>query len=721
MTPAFADLGTWVARRPWRVVALWLLAIVAGAWMARQLPAAVIGGSGGLAGSPSERVATILRNEFSEPLIEPLIVALSSTRYGIDDPAYRMWIATATELLRSLPEVSAVIDYTADGLRPRSAEGHVALLLVALRAADTSGRERAVPRVRAALVELKTRIRGIDPSARVVVTGQAAMTVDINEINRHDGDLAERRALPLTLAILLLCFGALAAACLPVAMGLATTTMALGLAWCLAFVLPVSNLLENVVSMLGLALGIDYSLLMVSRFRLASAGRRPEIAVAIVMGECGPTIVASGLAVIVGLLGLLFSPLLETRSVGIGGALVVVVSIVAALTLLPALLALLGSNVDWPASLARPLARCRGANLWPAVAAAVVHRPWAALLGSTALTVAIALPGLLARSGFDNDSAAFPVDMESRIGADLLTEIGEPNLLLPIYVVLRASNGRQLLDPDLSPQLDDFVGRLAADPRIARVGAPTPDHSMSHDGTAGLFQIIAARQLDLAGVQALAHHLVATDPGRGLEVEAGGPAVYYNDYALLMAESFTRALCFVIAATLIVLFVVFRSWLLPVKAVLTNLLAVAAGFGAVVAVFQLGWFASWIGLVHTQHAIPLVVPLLCFCLCFGLSMDYEVFLLRRIQADYARCGDNRAATAAGLASTGPVITGAAAVMVAVFGAFVATDLVLLKMIGFGLAVTVLIDATLIRCLLVPAAMCLAGRWNWAPGAMGARA
>ena len=181
------------------------------------------------------------------------------------------------------------------------------------------------------------------------MTGQAATTVDINDINRSDGDRAERRALPLTLLILLLCFGALAAAALPVAMGLAATTVALGLAWCLAFVLPVSNLLQNVVTMLGLALGIDYSLLMVSRFREALAAYPPQIAVAVVVGECGATIVGSGLAVIVGLLGLLFSPLLETRSIGIGGALVVVVSMSGALTLLPALLAVLGSNVDWPA------------------------------------------------------------------------------------------------------------------------------------------------------------------------------------------------------------------------------------------------------------------------------------------------------------------------------------------------------------------------------------
>jgi RND superfamily putative drug exporter len=724
MKNIFADLGAWVARHRLLVVAIWLIAILAGAWTARQLPAVVIGGSGALSASPSQRMSEILRTEFDHPTVEPLVVALSSPRYRIEDPEFHDWIATAAGQLRALPEVRQVVDYAATGdMQLRSADGHCTLLLVALDATAAGDRERAVPLIRRALAEIKTKVMNADPAARMAVTGQAATTVDINEVNRSDGDRAEARALPLTLLILLLSFGALAAAGLPLAMGLAATTIALGLAWGLAQVLPVSNLLQNVVTMLGLALGIDYSLLMVSRFREALPARDVAAAIALVLGECGGTIAGSGLTVIVGLLGLLFSPLLETRSIGIGGALVVLVAVFAALTLLPALLALLGARVNWPEALSRHLSRGRTDVFWKKLAAAVVRRPLPVLIASTAAAALIALPGLYARSGFDNDRSAFPPSMESRIGADILAEMGNSNLTLPIYLVMRTGDGRPLLDSTHLAHLAAYVGRIAADARIAAIAPPlTPDEdpragllSLSRDRNAGLLQIIADSRLDLAGVQALARDLEHSAEGIPFSLQVGGPPVYYNDYARFMRDSFARVFAFVVAATLVLLFIVFRSWLLPVKAVLTNLLAVAAGYGAVVAVFQFGWLASWIGVDHPHSAIPLVVPLLCFCLSFGLSMDYEVFLLRRIQANYAQSSDNAQATAEGLASTGPVITGAALIMAVVFGAFVGTDLALLKMIGLCLTVTVLIDATLIRCLIVPAAMCLAGRWNWLPG------
>jgi len=195
---------------------------------------------------------------------------------------------------------------------------------------------------------------------------------------------------------------------------------------------------------------------------------------------------------------------------------------------------------------------------------------------------------------------------------------------------------------------------------------------------------------------------------------AGGPATY-NDFRSSMSRSLPRIVAFVVGATLLMLFAAFRSFLLPVKAVLMNLLAVAAGMGAVVAVFQLGWLNGLIGLEHPVSTIPLEIPLMVFCLSFGLSMDYELFLLFRIQQEYLRDGDNNRATVEGLAAVAPVITGAGLIMVVVFGAFVSAELPVLKMIGLGLCVAVLADATLIRAVIVPAVMALAGRWNWYPG------
>ena len=238
---------------------------------------------------------------------------------------------------------------------------------------------------------------------------------------------------------------------------------------------------------------------------------------------------------------------------------------------------------------------------------------------------------------------------------------------------------------------------------------------MSRDGRAALFDVAPAEHLNAKAIGRLSSELLSKPPAGPFTVMvAGGPAGQ-NDFNAAMFRSLPRIFSFVVLATLLLLFAAFRSFLLPVKAVLMNLLAVAAGMGAVVAVFQLGWLNGPLGIEHPVATIPLEIPLMVFCLSFGLSMDYELFLLFRIQQAYLRDGDNNRATVEGLATVAPVITGAGLVMVAVFGAFVGAALPVLKMIGLGLCVAVLIDATIVRALIVPAVMALAGRWNWYPG------
>lgn len=725
MSARFAALGQWVAQHPRIVIAAWLLAVLVGGAMAQRLPEVVLGGSGALPGSASQRVEAALHTEFDRPMAEPLLLALSSQRYTLDDVPYRQWVEAAATRLRAHAAVRRVKTPFDDGslaISLQSEDAHHALLLIDLQATDTATQERVVPAIRAALAPLKQQMLQADPDARFAITGRAASNVDINEANRVQGDRAEQRALPLTLLILLVCFGALAAAGLPLLAGLAVTLVSLGLAWALAHVMPVSNLLQNVVTMLGLALGIDYALLMVSRFREALPGRDARTAVAEVVAQSGGTIAGSGLTVIVGLLGLTLSPLLEIRSIGIGGALATVLAVLAALTLQPALLALLGPRIDWPCALSRRLTPQHKGRGWRKLGEAVVRRPLLTLLASTALVALIAWPGLGVRFGFDADRAGFPAGMESFIASDVLTEMDLANSTLPILLVVRAQDGREALDEAHMPALLAYSEWLAAHPQISTVASPViPDDSLpqhewvSRDGRALLFQLIPDDKLDLDEVRALARALATHRPAGAFAVEVGGPAVYYNDYVAWVNASFPRVVGFVIGSTLLLLFLMFRSWLLPLKAVLTNLLAVAAGFGAVVAVFQHGWMAAWFGISHQFSAIPIVVPLLCFCLSFGLSMDYEVFLLRDIQRHYRASGDNRSAVVEGLVHAGPIITGAALVMATVFGAFLGTDLAMLKMIGLGLTITVLVDATLVRALIVPSVMCLAGRWNWLPG------
>ncbi len=526
--------------------------------------------------------------------------------------------------------------------------------------------------------------------------------------------------------MLILAFSTLIAAGLPFLMGLTTTTVALGLAYGLARLVPVSNLLGNVVTMIGLAVGIDYSLLVVTHFREQAQATGRVGAVAATVASAGRTIAWSGLTVMIGLLGLLFSPILETRCVGIGGALVVCVSVLAALTLLPATLVLLGPWIDrWPL-MPRRLHPLNHPAFWHRLGSGIVRRPLPVLLASGALVLALALPLAWGRSGFTNEPWFLARGMESRVGAELLNGVRSDNAGLPIHAIVRATDGQPLLAPGHLAALTDYAARLAAEPRIAQVESPLALRQqpqlagalLSRDRTAALFELTPADGLAVRDIERLARELRTLRPAGPFEVRIGGTAAEQADFSDAMWRSFPWVFGFVLGATLLLLFCAFRSWLLPVAAVLTNLCAVAAGYGVVTAIFQHGWLTGLVGLERPFAAIPLEVPLMVFCLSFGLSMDYELFLLFRIQQEYALDGDNDRATVEGLAAVAPVITGAGLIMAAVFGAFIGAELPVLKMIGVGLCVSVLVDATLIRAFVVPSAMALAGRWNWYPGGAG---
>lgn len=737
-------LGRAVVRHAWWVLAGWLVALALGAWGAHRLGEATLGVEGGVPGSPSHLAGDVLRTQFSNPFIDPVLVAVSAPQLSLDTPAYFRWVQQSAQALAGLPGVRKVASY-ADERAPRlrSSDGHVTMLMVGLDANDITGRQRGVREVRARLAPLARELATIDPAARVAVTGSAAADLDVNTWSAQGGDHAEKRALPLTLVILVLAFGTLVAAGLPFLTGLSTTTVSLGLAFVLARLMPVSNLLGNVVTMIGLAIGIDYSLLMVTHYRdqPAAAGLTERVAATVAQG--GRTITWSGLTVIIGLLGLLLSPLLETRSVGIGGALVVCVSVLAALTLMPAALYVLGPRIDWLPVLRRRQGRPGLLAFWRGVGGWVVRHPWLTLLLAGGCVLALAAPALRANTGFSNERWFLPPAMESRQGVEMLEALRSKNAALTSYVIVHSGDGRPLLDPAHVPALFAYAQHLEADPRIASVASPfslqkgltLEDYTglyadpaqlrrdypqigefyLSHDGTAALFQVTPADQLDVKQVGALARELGERPPPGAFTVMVGGAAAEHNDFDAYMHRSLPRIFGFVIGATLVLLFLAFRSFLLPLKAVLMNLLAVAAGIGAVVAVFQFGWANSLVGLEHPISAIPLEIPLMVFCLSFGLSMDYELFLLFSIQHEYQRDLDNDRATVEGLARVAPVITGAGLIMVVVFGAFVGAQLPVLKMTGLGLCVAVLVDATLIRALLVPAVMAIAGRWNWYPG------
>lgn len=742
----FQRLGHWVAHHPRSIVILWVIAVVLGALGAHRLPQVALGGVSDIEGSPSKAARDALRQEFENPFLDPLIVAVAAPHLSLEAAPYRDWVQAVSARLAGLPQVRHVRSYVDTGdPHLRTADGHTTMLIVGLSAQDSIElRERAVSAVRAALVPWRSDLTRMDPAARVAVTGGPAVVVDINSWSAQGGDRAEKRALPITLAILIVAFGTLVAAGLPFLMGLTTTTIALGLAYVLALLMPVSNLLSNVVTMIGLAIGIDYSLLMVTHYREHAHEADIVTAIANTIAQSGRTIAWSGLTVMIGLLGLLWSPILETRCVGLGGALVVFVSVMAALTLLPAALVMLGRYVDRWAIMPRRAPPKSGSGFWYRLGSRIVRHPLPVLIPAVAAVLALALPVLQARSGFTNEPWFLARGMEAREGIDLLSGLRDDNAALTLHAIVRTTDGQPALSPAHVTALVDYSRRLASDPRVGSVSSPVdlrpglgaaeytalyadPEQALraqpevaetylSRDRRSVLFEVTPAKGASVKQIEQLARDLAQLAPAGPFRVLIGGDAPDHNDFSDAMFRSFPLVFGFVVGATLLLLFAAFRSYLLPFSAVITNLLAVAAGYGVVVAVFEHGWLNGLVGLERPFQAIPLEVPLMVFCLSFGLSMDYELFLLFRIHQEYLDHDDNALATVTGLAAVAPVITGAGLIMAVVFGAFVGAALPVLKMIGVGLCVSVLVDATLVRAFIVPAAMALAGRWNWYPGA-----
>lgn len=449
------------------------------------------------------------------------------------------------------------------------------------------------------------------------------------------------------------------------------------------------------------------------------------------MSQSGVAVVYSAATVAIGIGSLLATPLMQTRSVGLGGLLAVLVSLAASLTLVPAFLRLLRPKVlEWPQALSRPASRDRSRRLWIQWANTVEKKPILSILTSLALIFAMAAPAIHTRTGFP-ESEFLPPDLEFTKGMNMLSTMELRGLVAPIIVLVSDMKNERALTPDRAPDLTKFVTRLEQDQRVRAVQGPVrsaSDGSMSQamggalsrsaftskDRSKLLFLVIPSATASFAELQDLSRSIPSELKVDGLAVAVGGQAPYYNDFDNAVSESYPLTVALVLGMSILVLLLFFRAPLASAKALLLNLFSVAAGYGVVVLVFQLGHGAEIFGVAGATEVVPSTVPLAIFCILFGLSMDYEIFLLSRIRTIFTETGDNALSIREALADTGSVITSAALIMVAVFGAFAFTRDVIVQMIGLGLAVAVFVDATLIRSVLGPALMHVAGRWNWWP-------
>ena len=700
-------------------------------------------------GGESEKVDLELAQRFQSPYAHRLVLVIS----GIPDPDSAQGadaLGFLTSSLRSVPGVSGAVS-SLDWPDPLfTGNNGGALIIVGLDPHDETV-EALVPKLRARADWMEGQLRSQYPSIKLQITGETPINFDLRKVSADDVKHAEQRAMPVTLLLLLLAFGSIVAALLPLGVGVLSISMALGAAALLAHYLQLSILVQNLATMLGLGLGIDYALLMVSRFREALAeGYDPGCAADIAGGQAGRTLIISATTVAIGFSALLTVPISELRSIGIAGLLVTVLSVMLCTFILPWVLGLLGHRIDaarvrlpWRRFKTRDL--CAASDRWVRWGSLITRRPWTALLVAGVPLFILAFQGRRISPGVP-DHNSLPAAAESVQALHTLQTMGRSGIVQSLRVVLELPPQSPPLSPAGWLAVSRLTKRFQSDPRAEEVLSLPSLAGMSDtagavddvpeairksflrsDSQATLIELLPTATLSpneqIRWVREVRSSDVATITGvDGAVLRVGGVPALEADYDSVVKERLPRVVLGVILGSLLALLVGLRSLFAAVKAILLNLLSVGASFGALVLVFQEGHGSKLLGLDGPTGTVYPIVPILSFAIVFGLSMDYEVFLVARVLEERRRGLSERSAVIEGLARTAGLITSAAAIMIAVFTAFTVGSFLVVQMLGFTLAVAVFLDATVVRTVVGPALLQLAGDWNWWPlGLYGAPA
>jgi RND superfamily putative drug exporter len=624
------------------------------------------------------------------------VVVVRSERYRVTDPAFAAFVRDLYRRGRATHSiVSGRTWYTTHDPALVSRDRHATLISLFVPGDDEV--EPVIDVVRAA---------DASPDFAVAITGEHTFNHDFDQLSQDDLKNGELRVgVPAALIVLLLVFGTVIAATVPLSMAIASIIGALGLVALLSQAFTLSVFIVNMLTGMGLALGIDYALFVISRYREERGlGAAPNAAIATAGATASRAVLFSGTAFVVAMFGMLIVPSNIMRSLAAGAILVGVVSVLAALTLLPALLGVLHDRVDrlrLPIVGRRPGADPEG-RFWRAVVAQVLRRPVVSLVAATALLLAAASPVLGLHVG-TNGVSTLPDRLEAKRGYLALQRDFPAQNVDPVQIVVVPATRRA------NAALVRLRGELARNPRF---GPGRIDRSRDTAVLAAPVRGDADGAKAAAAVRDLrAHAIPRLFDGTGADVYVTGTTAEDVDYYDSVTDPAPIVFAFVLGLTFVLLTVVFRSLVIAAKTIVLNLLSVGAAYGLLVLVFQHGVGAGLLGFSHVE-TIEAWVPLFLFSVLFGLSMDYQVFLLSRIRERYDASGDTTDAVAHGVASTARIITGAALIIVAVFIGFASGDLVMFQQMGFGVAVALLLDATIIRSVLLPSAMTLLGRWNW---------
>jgi uncharacterized membrane protein YdfJ with MMPL/SSD domain len=710
-------LSELLERRRLIVLGAWILLLIAAAPFAARQTEHLSSGGFQVSGSESEVVDRNLER-FEGAQREHLAVVLAK-REGATPAAVRAQIERVKGIAADLPHAELA---PAAAARAARQAGDASITVVPL-SVDGSQDELAD-----LAVDLRDELgTGVTDGVQPYLVGQQALWAGMQELVKEDLESAEVTGFPIVLLILLAVFGSLAAASLPLALGLASVGLTGAGIHFLSQATDMSVFVTNVASMIGIGVAVDYSLFVLARYREEiRRGLEPVDARRVALRTSGLAVAFSGITVMVSLAGLFLVNSTTIRSMAMGAIMVVAVSILAAVTLLPVLMRLLGRRAYARGRIAltlgllgrrwRSAPRRRGStalglrrsSFWQRWTARVTRRPWLAATASAAVLLVLAIPAFSLEFG-DGALRQFPKSDDTRVGAELAAQKLGPGAAGPAQIVAALDEGRAT-DGANREALRAYAAGLRDDPEVARVAPVQP----SRDGRAALIVVQPRHDPESPQARALLERLRAGE-GSALagvaDVHVGGTPGSQEDFKNIVSGSMWKILVFVLLFSYLVLFLLLRSVLLPLKAVLMNLLSVAAAYGVLVAVFQWGWFDGLLGYESLGYINTMTPPFL-LAIVFGLSMDYEVFLLSRIREHYDASGDTATAVAQGLRASAGTISSAALIMVAVFAVFAGTGTPSIKEIGLGLSVAIALDATLVRLILVPATMEIMGRWNW---------
>ncbi|TJY38258.1 MMPL family transporter [Cohnella pontilimi] len=710
--------GRFIFRLRWLVLLLSVVVFLGMGYYARQVPELLKDNGFAPRGSESDVGFTLLQDKLDFPASAITLVYSSDTmnlRSGLSVSA----ILSSLDNLRKLSYVRSVKVNDTPRLNKNSGlqSVHIELALSKTEALDK-------------YPEIRSKVR---PPAgmHVFVDGPTATLYDIQQATKNDLSKSERLGLPIALFVLLLIFGSLLAAVMPLIIGIMSVSVTLGACFFIAQRYSLSNFTPNMVTMVGLAVGIDYALFVVSRFREELVRQRAvSTAVARTCEMAGRSIVFSGFAVLIGMLGLLFINLPVMRSICLGGVLVVLTSVTFSNTLLLALLSIFGHKINRFQIFPALQKKRHNSTLWERIAFSVMKRPVFLVLVISGMLILLMLPIGGMKLAVPT-AEVLPPTYESRQGSDLLKETYDAREANPIHIVVHTPG--VVWDKQSIRDINDYTNTIRTYPGVHKVrsfitmlGNHPPgvtaamvssdpskrrieEMRLAKDHTA-LVVVVPDADPDSASTAGLIRKLRKADTG-ALQTYVTGASANRVDILDRIDHGLPAMVGFVMAITYMVLFAAFRSIILPLKAVLMNILSLGASLGIVVIVFQKGILANLLNITSVGY-VSIVLPVTIFCVVFGISMDYEVFLLSRIKEEYEKTGDNERSTATGLMKTGGLITSAAFILIVVVGSFIFTDIEITKALGVGLFSAIFIDATFIRVIFVPALMKLLGRANW---------